>query len=209
MSDEFDLYRNHGLDSNCGSFATNTTPEEFAAKRATLTAFNTTAEHSAYAESVRDSEFARQLKSHAVSYSWGRATIGLDHPDKVLTSAAKTCDASRPKLRQVVDATKRELFLVSPFVPEQGGLWRACASGARVVDNQFTSFHGRSSCPLQIPALPQTAAPGRRRTLRTQADRWRNAEGDRGLAIGRPSGSGSAACMLHAAFDRRRGFIGS
>jgi putative cardiolipin synthase len=75
VSDEFDLYWNHQASIPIAALSRqNTTSEEFAAKRATLTAFNTTAEYSAYAESVRDSEFARQLKNHALSYSWGRAT---------------------------------------------------------------------------------------------------------------------------------------
>ena len=96
---------------------------------------NTTAEQSDYAESVRDSEFARQLQNRAVTYFWGRATIVIDHPDKVLTSSAKTETHLAPKLREVVDATKRELFLVSPyFVPGKQGVdlaGRACASAAR------------------------------------------------------------------------------
>jgi len=64
------------------------------------------------------SPFRGKLREPRGSYSWGRATILSDHPDKVLTSAAKTETHLAPKLRQVVDASKRELFLVSPyFVP--------------------------------------------------------------------------------------------
>jgi phosphatidylserine/phosphatidylglycerophosphate/cardiolipin synthase-like enzyme len=67
VSDEFDLYWNHLASIPIAALSRRTTtPEEFVAKRAAFTAFNTTAEHSAYAERVRDSEFARQLKSHAV-----------------------------------------------------------------------------------------------------------------------------------------------
>ena len=76
VSDEFDVYWNHRASIPIAALSRqNTTPEEFAAKRAALTAFITTAERSDYAESVRDSEFARQLRTDAVSYDWGRATI--------------------------------------------------------------------------------------------------------------------------------------
>ena len=48
VSDEFDLYWNHQASIPIAALSRqNTTPEEFAAKRATLTAFNTTAERSA------------------------------------------------------------------------------------------------------------------------------------------------------------------
>ena len=171
VSDEFDLYWNHQASIPIAALSRqNTTPEEFAAKRATLTAFNTTAEHSAYVESVCDSEFAR--------------TIVFDHPDKVLTCAAKTETHLAPKLRQVVDATKRELFLVSPyFVPGKQGvhlLTRVRQRRARVVviTNSLASTDGvpvhskyqRYRKPLSRPASKFTNLS---RPLP------RNAEGDR------------------------------
>ena len=178
VSDEFDLYWNHRASIPIAALSRqNTTSEEFAAKRATLTAFNTTAEYSAYAESVRDSEFARQLKNHAVSYSWGRATIVSDHPDKVLTSAAKTETHLAPKLRQVVDATKRELFLVSPyFVPGKQGVELLASvrrRGARVVviTNSLASTDGvpvHSKYQLYRKSLLRAGVE----LYETQADRW-------------------------------------
>ena len=132
----------------------------------------------------------------AVSYFWGRATIVNDHPDKVLTSAAKTETHLAPKLREVVDATKRELFLVSPyFVPGKHGVdlagERAPARSARGRDHQFAGFHGRRAGPLELPALPQGIARGRRRTLRNQADRGR-----------RNAGGGRVASRMAARADR-------
>ena len=126
----------------------NTTPEEFAAKRAALVEHRETAVQSEYAETVRDSEFARQLRNRNISFSWGRATIVNDHPDKVLTSSAKTETHLAPKLREVVDHTKRELFLVSPyFVPGKHGV--ALLAGVRqrgarvvVITNSLASTDG-------------------------------------------------------------------
>jgi putative cardiolipin synthase len=124
VSNEFDLYWNNQSSIPMAALARqNTTPEQFAAKRAALTEYHTTAERSAYAGTVRDSEFARQLGSRNVSYFWGRATIVDDHPDKVSTSAARIETHLAPQLRAVVDKTKRELFLVSPyFVPGKQGV---------------------------------------------------------------------------------------
>jgi cardiolipin synthase C len=215
VSDEFDLYWNHQASIPIAALSRQkATPQEFAAKRATLTAFNTTAEHSAYAESVRDSEFARQVKNHAVSYCWGRATIVSDHPDKVLTSAAKTETHLAPKLRQVVDATKRELVLVSPyFVPGKQGvdlLARVRQRGARVVviTNSLASTDGVPvHSKYQRYRKPLLHAGVELYELKPSAGAQR---GRRPGSLGGPSGSGSMG--LHAktfAFDRRIGFIGS
>ena len=163
---------------------------------------------------MRDSEFARQLKNHEVSYCWGRATIVSDHPDKVLTSAAKTETHLAPKLRQVVDATKRELFLVSPyFVPGKQGvdlLASVRQRGARVVviTNSLASTDGvpvHSKYQLYRKPLLQAGVELYELKPTAGAQQGRRSGGFRG-----PSGSGSAA--LHAktfAFDRRIGFIGS
>jgi cardiolipin synthase C len=215
VSDEFDLYWNHQASIPIAALSRqNTTSEEFAAKRATLTAFNTTAEYSAYAESVRGSEFARQLKNHAVSYSWGRATIVSDHPDKVLTSAAKTETHLAPKLRQVVDATKRELFLVSPyFVPGKKGVELLAGvrqRGARVVliTNSLASTDGVPvHSKYQLYRKPLLRAGVELYEIKPTAGALQER---RPGSFRGPSGSGSAG--LHAktfAFDRRIGFIGS
>ena len=86
------------------------------------------------------------------------------------SSADKTETHLAPQLRDVVDKTKRELFLVSPyFVPGKKGVEllaeRAPARRARGCDYQFAGFHRRGAGPLQISALPQAANRGRRRTL--------------------------------------------
>jgi cardiolipin synthase C len=215
VSDEFDLYWNHQASIPIAALSRqNTTSEEFATKRATLTAFNTTTEYPAYAESVRDSEFARQLKNRAVSYSWGRATIVSDHPDKVLTSAAKTETHLAPKLRQVVDATKRELFLVSPyFVPGKKGVELLAGvrqRGARVVliTNSLASTDGVPvHSKYQLYRKPLLRAGVELYEIKPTAGALQER---RPGSLRGPSGSGSAG--LHAktlAFDRRIGFIGS
>jgi cardiolipin synthase C len=216
VSNEFDLYWNHRASVPITTLSRqNTTPEQLTAKRAALIPPKT-AEYSSYAESVRDSEFARELRSRAVTYSWGRATIVNDHPDKVLTSSAKTDTHLAPQLREVVDVTKHELFLVSPyFVPGKEGV--ALLAGVRkrgprvvVITNSLASTDGvpvhsgyqRYRKPLlkagvELYELKPTARTPRARRLRL---------------IGSKGAGGSSGASLHAktfAFDRRIGFIGS
>src|SRR4051812_34916710 len=63
VSDQFDLYWNNQSSIPITALARqNTTAEQFAARRATLTAYHENAKASAYAQSLRDSEFARQIK---------------------------------------------------------------------------------------------------------------------------------------------------
>jgi putative cardiolipin synthase len=189
----------------------NTTPKQFAAKRAALTEYHTTAERSAYAATVRDSEFARQITNRSVPYYWGKATIVEDHPDKVATSADKTETHLAPQLRKVVDQTKRELFLVSPyFVPGKKGVELLAGvrqRGARVVviTNSLASTDGVPvhskyqlyrkpliEAGVELYEIKPTAGAQLRRRFREPA----------GLSTG----------GLHAktfTFDRRIGFIGS
>jgi putative cardiolipin synthase len=215
VSDEFDLYWNHPASIPIASLSRqNTTPEEFSAKRAALVEHRETAGQSQYAESVRDSEFARQLRSRNISFSWGRATIVDDHPDKVLTSSAKTETHLAPKLREVVDKTKRELFLVSPyFVPGKQGVELLAGvrqRGARVVviTNSLAATDGvpvHAKYKLYRKALIQAGVELYELKPTAGALHERRPGSFRG-----PTGSGSAS--LHAktfAFDRRISFVGS
>ena len=179
VSDEFDLYWNNQSAIPISALARqNTTPEQFAAQRAALIAYHETAKASDYAQSLRDSEFARQIRNRSVPYYWGKATIVEDHPDKVATSAAKTETHLAPQLRKVVDQTKRELFLVSPyFVPGKKGVELLAGvrqRGVRVVviTNSLASTDG---VPVhsKYQLYRKRANRGRRRTLRDQADRRR------------------------------------
>jgi putative cardiolipin synthase len=154
------------------------------------------------------------MRNHSVSYSWGRASILSDHPDKVLTSSANRQTHLSPQLRTVVDKTKRELFLVSPyFIPGKEGVALLSAvrqRGARVVviTNSLSSTDGvavhskyqryrkqllQAGVELyELKATPAGAGKLQRRDSRGRA--------------------GSSSLGLHAktfTFDRRIGFIGS
>lgn len=212
VSDEFDLYWNNQSAIPIASLSRqNTTPEQFAARRAALIAHHETAKSSAYAQSLRDSEFARQLRNRNVPFHWGKATIVNDHPDKVATSADKTETHLAPQLRAVVDKTERELFLVSPyFVPGKKGVELLASvhqRGVRVVviTNSLASTDGVPvhskyqlyrkpliEAGVELYEIKPTAGAQLKRRFREPA--------------------GSSTGGLHAktfAFDRRVGFIGS
>ena len=179
VSDEFDLYWNNQSSIPISALARqNTTPEQFAAQRAALSAYHETAKTSAYAQSLRDSEFARQIRNRSVPYFWGKATIVEDHPDKVAVFRRQDGDASRPAVAQ--RRRSNEARAVPRLALLRAGKEGRRASGrcaparrASGRDYQFAGFHRRSAGPLQISALPQAANRGRGRTLRDQADRRR------------------------------------
>ncbi len=76
VSDAFELYWTHRTAVPISRLSPQTTtPEEFAVKRAGLIEHYTTAVQSEYADTVRDSEFARQFQDGAVTWFWSRATI--------------------------------------------------------------------------------------------------------------------------------------
>ncbi len=215
VSDEFDLYWNHPASIPIANLShQNTTPEELAAKRAALVANRETAGQSEYAEDLRQSEFARQLRSRNISFSWGRATIVNDNPDKIITSSSKTETHLAPQLRAVVDKTKRELFLVSPyFVPGKAGvelLAGARQRGARVVviTNSLESTDAvpvHAKYKLYRKALLQAGVELYELKPTVGALHQRGSGGLRG-----PTGAGRTG--LHAktfAFDRRIAFVGS
>jgi putative cardiolipin synthase len=212
VSDEFDLYWNNKSSIPIAALARqNTTPEQFATQRAALIAYNETAKASSYARSLRDSEFARQIRNRSVPYYWGKATIVEDLPDKVATSADKTETHLAPQLRKVVDQTKRELFLVSPyFVPGKKGVELLAGvrqRGVRVVviTNSLASTDGvpvHSKYQLYRKQLIEAGVELYEIKPTTGAQPTRRFREPAGSSIG----------GLHAktfSFDRRIGFIGS
>lgn len=215
VSDAFDLYWNHKAAVPITALSwKNAKPEKLAKMRAALVSHPSSAEANEYAESVRNCEFARQLRNRAITYSWGRGAVVADHPDKVITAAADTDTHLAPKLRAAFDATKKELFLVSPyFIPGKQGvelLTSVRQRGVRVVvvTNSLSSTDGVPvhskyqlyrkqllQAGIEIYEMKATPTPQQQRRLGIAPD---------------PDETSSAA--LHAktfAFDRRVSFIGS
>ena len=216
VSEAFELYWNHRTAVPVSALSRKTIPPgEFEAKRAGLRAHHAAATQSEYADMVRDSGFARELRDSALTWFWGQAAIVNDHPEKVLTSSAKTETHLAPKLRELVHQTERELFLVSPyFVPGKSGLALLTGvrqRGARVVvlTNSLASTNVLSvhsgyqryrrallEAGVELYEIKPTAHSRRHRSG------W----------VGSKSPEGKGGAGLHAkafAFDRRTGFVGS
>ncbi len=212
---EFDLYWNHPAAIPIGILShQNTTHEEFAAKRAALVAHRESEAQSQYAASLRDSDFARQLRRRKISFYWGHAKIVSDNPDKVLSSSGSAATHLAPTLRGIVDRTRRELFLVSPyFVPGKQGveiLAGVRQRGARVVviTNSLAATDGvpvHAKYKLYRKPLLEAGIE----LYETKPTAGALHERKPGSLRG-PTGSGSSS--LHAktfAFDRRIAFVGS
>jgi putative cardiolipin synthase len=212
VSDEFDLYWNNQSSIPITTLAKrNTTPEQYAARRAALKAYHETAKVLPMRRACASSDFGRQLKNRDISFHWGKATIVNDHPDKVATSSENRETHLAPQLRAVADKTKRELYLVSPyFVPGKNGvnlLAGVHQRGARVVviTNSLASTDGVPvhskyknyrkeliQAGVELYEIKPTTGAQLKRRFREPA--------------------GSSVGGLHAktfAFDRRIGFIGS
>jgi putative cardiolipin synthase len=163
---------------------------------------------------VRESDFARQLRQRNISFSWGRAAIVNDNPDKVLTSSTKADTHLAPRLREVVDKTRRELFLVSPyFVPGKHGVEILAAvrqRGARVViiTNSLAATDGVPvHAKYKLYRKPLLKAGIELYEMKPTAGALHDRKP---TSLRGPSGSGRAS--LHAktfAFDRRIVFVGS
>jgi putative cardiolipin synthase len=134
-----------------------------------------------------------------------------DHPDKVATSADRTETHLAPQLRAVVDKTKRELFLVSPyFVPGTKGVELLAAlhrRGVRVVviTNSLGSTDGvavHSKYHLYRKALIEAGVE--------LYEMKRAAQGvERNKSMGPFGSSGSSLHAKTFAVDRSRVFVGS
>src|SRR4029078_202298 len=135
-----------------------------------------------------------------------------DHPDKVVTEPDKAETHLAPKLPEVVDATHRELFLVSPyFVPGKQGvdsLADVHQRGARVVviTNSLASTDGVPvHSKYQLYRKPLLKAGVEIYELKPTAGA---VQGQGGAGVRGPGGMAG----LHAktlALDRRVGFVGS
>ena len=123
-------------------------PEALAALRSSLAAHDEAKKDSAYANALRNCSLATGARNRAVSYEWGHAHMVFDHPDKVIAPTSDKTKHLAPALVAEAEATKKELFLVSPyFVPGESGVElfrRLRANGTRVVilTNSLASTDG-------------------------------------------------------------------
>ena len=168
---------------------------------------------SQYAESVRNSQFVKDLESQEGRLYWGTARAIADGPNKFLTAPDDQTTHMGPKLLPVLEDTQAELFIVSPyFVP-----------GNELVE-YFGSMVKRG---VKVTILTNSLASNDVGIVHAAYSKYREALIEAGvtlyeykpnpLKIKKPrkkgSGfSGSSRASLHAkvlVFDRENLFVGS
>jgi putative cardiolipin synthase len=218
VSSAFDLYWNSAAAFPITALTNvRLSAEELAKRREEVRAYRETQMESAYAQALQDSQLARQLGQGEIPFFWGRAGLGYDHPSKVSTSPADTSTHLGPQLRKVIDLTRRELLIISPyFVPGKEGVeffrsLRARGVKVRVLTNSLAS--------TDVSAVHAGYAKYREELLREGVELYeikataRIRDDDRkGDKKDKAGMTGSSRASLHAktfTFDRRAVFVGS
>ena len=173
----------------------------------------------AYAEAMRTSQLAEQIRTGSVSYAGSRVRVLADDPAKVEQPDGDRSKLLMPQLLPEFDAVRQELVLISPyFVPGEHGvafLRRIRERGVRVriITNSLASTdvlpvfatyqkyrHELLQAGIELyeinPTSIEGSVPGQSQTV-----------GHEG-----PPGSGSAQAALHGkvlVFDCREFFVGS
>lgn len=191
--------------------------EELAEGRAELRAHSASQQDSAYAQALRNSQLAEQLRQWEIPLFWGRAWLVYDDPSKVTTAPTDTSTHLAPKLGEVIKRTQREFLVVSPyFVPGKEGVELFRSLRARGVTVKILT---NSLASTDVSAVHAGYARYREDLLRegvqlyevksTARIREKDRKSDKKEAGGL---AGSSRASLHAktfAFDRRDIFVGS
>jgi putative cardiolipin synthase len=185
--------------------------------RAVLRVHTESQRDSAYARALESSTLAQSLHAGDLRFFWGRTRLVYDDPAKVLAESAEGPTALQSGLGAVIDATRSDLLLVSPyFVPGKAGVqWlrglRERGVRIRVVTNSLAAS--------DVAAVHSGYQRYRRPLLEAGVElyefkptaRARDREGQR-AARAATGLTGSSRAALHAKtflFDRRVVFIGS
>jgi putative cardiolipin synthase len=171
---------------------------------------------SAYLRATRDSRLVNELQEGKLALFWGRAWLAYDLPNKVTTAPEDRATHLIPQLRPVIDATEREVVIVSPyFVPGKIGVafFQALRKrGVRVV--VVTNSLGATD----VTAVHSGYRRYRKSLLRAGVELYEfkataslKEVSPTGKSAG-GSGPGSSGASLHAkifVFDQRIIFVGS
>jgi putative cardiolipin synthase len=161
-------------------------------------------------------EVGAAIRQHKLAFPSGPTHLVADQPEKITTDPSDTSTHLLPELRRVVDATKREVVIVSPyFIPGSKGMefFRSLrARGLRVV------VLSNSLAANDVIAVHAGYRRYRKALLLAGVELWEikpdaqlraSARGDKGT---RPREGHSPGSSLHAKsfiFDRQTLFVGS
>jgi putative cardiolipin synthase len=98
-------------------------PAQLADSRAGLTAHVETITHAPGFKDFATNKVGTEMRRHELALAWGPTRLACDQPEKVTTDPTDVSTHMLPELRSVVDGTKRELVIVSPyFIPGEKGV---------------------------------------------------------------------------------------
>jgi putative cardiolipin synthase len=187
------------------------TPEEVGRKRQQLNDFVAAQVDSAYLQALRNSDLADNIRKQQVRFSWGKAVVVYDRPEKMLHEKGEKEYQLAPQLKPYVDGIRKELIIFSPyFVPGEAGtalLTGLAARGVRVriLTNSLSSN--------DVSVVHAGYARYRKPLLRGGVELYEmNKKLSPEQRKEKKGAGGSSKASLHAksfVFDRQQVFIGS
>ena len=123
VSTSFDEYWNHELAYPATVLkGREPTTQEIEEWRKLLDEFVAQQADSEYMQALRNSDLAKNIRKDTVHFSWGKADVIYDQPEKLLHDFGETQYHLSPQLRPYLEAIKEELIIFSPyFVPGKEG----------------------------------------------------------------------------------------
>ena len=166
---------------------------------------------SAYVQALKDSKLAERIRQNRIRFSWGKADVVYDHPEKILHEFDRTEYHLAPQLRPYFEAIQTELIIFSPyFVPGKEGtafLTQLSKRGVRVriLTNSLASN--------DVGIVHAGYSKYRKDLLRAGIELYElNKNLTKSQRKEKKGQEGSSKASLHAksfVFDRKRVFIGS
>jgi putative cardiolipin synthase len=99
------------------------TPDQMGIRRQKFQAKHEEAGQAPALQSMRESRVSSQIKNGGLDFLPGRAWTVYDDPSKITTAKEDRSTHLAPKLRSIAEATKHQLFIVSPyFIPGKQGV---------------------------------------------------------------------------------------
>jgi putative cardiolipin synthase len=135
VSAAFDEYWNSELAYPIGSLAEQVpTEEQVDELRSALRAYTDDLGDSDYAEALRQSDLANRLRDRSVTYTWGKARVLYDSPEKILADMDEKDLHLSSQIGPYFEKVKSELIISSPyFVPGRRGVKVLAGLAARGV----------------------------------------------------------------------------
>ncbi|MBE9519962.1 MAG: phospholipase D family protein [Proteobacteria bacterium] len=124
VSKAFDLYWNDELAYPAIALRGEPpTPKEIKRERGKLDYFVARQNDSPYLQALQEADLSEEIRKKKVRYTWGKAEIIYDQPEKLEHDFDKKELHIAPKIKAHMDSTREELIVFTPyFVPRRSGV---------------------------------------------------------------------------------------